>query len=336
MIGLALTTQIVLWAAIGLISVFLSAVYSGTETGAYRVSEVRVRVHAERGQRAWVRLRDLLAQRDRFICLLLIGNNVSNFGTTAAAAVLLTAAGFGARQAELLTTLAVTPLLFVMGEMIPKTLFQLRPDTLTVRWVWLIGVSRLVFTYTGLVAVVRYATAAVMYLFGHRGQAAVLYASRDRIRSILLDHTARGVLSPVQLDVARNVLKVRAVRTREVMTPIHRVVMVDEHATRDDIEQAASRCDFSRLVVHAAGDPRRLIGFVRVNEVLLSDDGDDLIPRYRCPAAQLDVDQPVTRALFTMQQQRCPLGVVLDRRRRAIGIATLKDLIEEITGELAT
>lgn len=327
---------LLVWIIVGLVATLFSAIYSGVETGSYRLSELHLRLKAERAGGVWRRLFDLTRQRERLICVLLIGNNLSNYGATAAAAVLLTAAGLSGHEAEFYTTLAVTPILFVFGEMIPKTLFQSRADTLMIRCVWLLSASRLVFTYTGLVGAVRGATHLIMRLFGHRGETVDLFMPRERIRAILLEHGASGVLSPVQVEVARNVLNLRSVQTRAAATPLHQVAQVDEHATRRDVEAVAAKNEFTRLVVHAADDRRQPIGFINVNEVLLCEDDFEPIQQFLRPAVQLNEAQPVTRSLLAMQEARCPLAIVHNARGRAIGIVTIKDLVEEIVGELTS
>jgi putative hemolysin len=307
--------------------------YSGLEIGCYRLNEVRLRLEAERRGGWWRRLLELTRRRDRLICILLIGNSVADYVATVAATVLLTGAGFSTGKAETYDILLLAPALFVFGEMIPKSLFQARPDALTVRWTWLLEASRIVFTYMGLVGAVQWATNGILWLFGHRGETAEVLAPRERIRAILMDHAASGLLSPIQYEVAHNVMNIRAVRTRQAMTPIAQAAMIDETADRAIVEEAAAGNEFARLLVHAPGDRRRIVGFINVVEVLLNEELIEGLRRFIHPVVHLDADRFVSASLVTMREARCPLGVVYDGRGRPVGIVTLKDLAEEIVGE---
>ncbi len=328
------TATLLFWLALCVVGVLLSGAYSGMEIGCYRLSEVRLRLEAERHGGWWRRLLELNRHRDRLICIILIGNSFADYIATGSATVLLTRMGLSERETELYATIALAPALFVVGEMIPKALMQIRADTLTVRGTWLLEGSRYLFTYTGLLGAVQAATRGVLWLFGHRGEGAEVLSPHERIRAILLDQTASGLLSPVQLDVARSVLDVREVRTREAMTPMSRVVMIDEDADREQLEEAAAGNDFTRLLVHASGDRRRIIGFVNVIEVLLPEEPAGELRPFIRPIVHLDADRPVSASLVALREARCPMGLVHDVRGRPIGLATVKDLAEKIVGDV--
>jgi len=322
------------WLAAALLGLVLSGAYSGLEIGCYRVSEARLRLEAERQGGWWRRLLELTQQRDRLIALVLIGNSLSDYLATGALAVAMTGAGLGPGRIELYTTLLLGPALFVFGEMVPKALLHARAETLTVRGTPLLWVSRYVFTWTGLIPFVHWLTRTVMWLFGHRVDESDLYRPRERIRSILLDTVATGVLSPEQYEFARNVLDIRSVTTRQAMTPLGRSVGISLTADLEQVREAAAACNYSRLLVHAAEDPRQVLGYIDVDEVLLSEDGQDVVARFLRPAVRLDPAQPVTASLLAMKQAMCPIAVVEDRRGRPLGVVTLKDLVEQIVGEL--
>ena len=45
-------------------------------------------------------------------------------------------------------------------------------------------------------------------------------------------------------------------------------------------------------------------------------------------------DMPIDDALLVLQQASYPMGIVVDDQGAAIGIVTIKDIVEEIVGEL--
>ena len=316
------------------VGVLLSGAYSGLEIGCYRISEVRLRLEAERRGGAWRRLLELTRHRDRLISIVLIGNSAADYMATAGMALVFTAAGFSAGRTELYTTLILAPALFVVGEMVPKALFQARADTLTVRGTWLLEISRYAFTYAGLVGLLRRATNGVMRLLGHPGETADLLAPRDRIQSILLEHAAGGVLSPVQLDVATNVLNIRRVSVRQAMTPLAEAAIIDETADREEIRRVAAENNVSRLLVRGASDFQPIVGYLNVIEALVDEQEGDVVRRFTHPVARIEADEPVVNAMLALQKARCDVAIVQDRRGRPTGLVTWKDLVEEIVGEL--
>ena len=65
-----------------LIGLFLSAFFSGNETGFYRLSFVRLNIDAQSGDRVTQKLLWFARNPSYFVATTLIGNNVANYLTT--------------------------------------------------------------------------------------------------------------------------------------------------------------------------------------------------------------------------------------------------------------
>jgi CBS domain containing-hemolysin-like protein len=61
--------------------------------------------------------------------------------------------------------------------------------------------------------------------------------------------------------------------------------------------------------------------------------GFKLLP-YMQPVMTLIEEQSVRSAITLMQKARQTLAVVVDRQGRAVGLVTMKDLVEELVGDL--
>ena len=321
------------WITVGLISVILSALYSGIETGVYCLDPIKLRLRGERGPRLSRWLATMLVRRERLLVVLLIGNNVANYGSTAAAAILL-AQTMSPNRAELLTVLLVTPVLFVVGEMVPKNLFQRFADRLVYRWLWLLRSSQILFTAVGLVPTIGWLTDLIVRI-GRRGtHSADVLGAREQLHAFLRETATAGVLSGYQSQIARNVLNVSSVTTGDVMTPLRRVQMVPHDATARQFHRLAGQSRFSRWPVYRRGHRNQIVGVVNVDEVLLAKpERWDLPDRWLEPLT-LTSDVGVLEALLRLQRARRAMAIVVDERNRAVGIVTLKDLVEEIVGDL--
>lgn len=321
------------WITVGLISVILSALYSGIETGVYCLDPIKLRLRGERGPRLSRWLAAMLVRRERLLVVLLIGNNVANYGSTAAAAILL-AQTMSLNRAELLTVLLVTPVLFVVGEMVPKNLFQRFADRLVYRWLWLLRSSQILFTAVGLVPTIGWLTDLIVRI-GRRGtHSADVLGAREQLHAFLRETATAGVLSGYQSQIARNVLNVSSVTTGDVMTPLRRVQMVPHDATAGQFHRLAGQSRFSRWPVYRRGHRNQIVGVVNVDELLLAKpERWDLPDRWLEPLT-LTSDVGVLEALLRLQRAHRAMAIVVDERDRAVGIVTLKDLVEEIVGDL--
>ena len=97
------------------LSVALSGLFSGTETGIYCLNRVRLRLYSEQGRRSARRIDELVSRPEDLIITVLIGTTIADYcASVCVAALLIRATGSGS-QAEILTTLIMTPVIFAFG-----------------------------------------------------------------------------------------------------------------------------------------------------------------------------------------------------------------------------
>ena len=108
-----------------LLGLSLSAFFSGSETGFYRVSRTRLVLDGLSGSKMARWMIWLLNHPAIFVATTLVGNNLANY-VTSLAIVMGVAIWFGVgSSAELLGPIFLTPIVFVLGELLPKYLFYL-------------------------------------------------------------------------------------------------------------------------------------------------------------------------------------------------------------------
>ncbi|MFW6153921.1 MAG: CNNM domain-containing protein [Planctomycetota bacterium] len=312
--------------------VLASALFSGLETGTYVLNKMRLDLRCAKGDRRAVHLRGALDRPPAMLGGLLIANNAANYWVTALAVLLLARAGVG--HVEGLTTLVVTPTLFVLGEIVPKNLFRVAGEALTYRLGGVLVALTNLCRWTGLAAVLAAFSRAIIRLMPGRPEvAAAALEPRRRVHTLLAEGYAHGVLSGYQSQVAQRVVQLRSTRIGEVMVPRHQVVSVPRGCSRRRFLEVLRGHPYSRLVVW--GDsPADVVGVVNVYDVLLDPDPDAAPSAHVAPPLRLAATLNVTEALLTLQRARRTMGIVVDDRDRFVGIVTLKDLVEEITGEL--
>ena len=301
--------------------------FSGVETGIYSLNRVRLRLRMGEGDAASRRVAELIRRPQLLISTILIGNHVANYiaAFTAQALVLRLLA---TDDPELVSTLLLTPLLFVFGEITPKDVFRIRAETLVYR-------SSAVLTF----ASVAFRPLALLLRWLGRVSRALPRSApgldailgRDRLEALVHEVAEDGVLTEEQTRMVRNVLRLSSVSVRDVMVPAAHVDSVDLGFGREDLIRASSRGGRTRIPVR---DPAtgRFTGAVNVLDLVFTPDaGPEALLR---PVPLLPADQNVGRALRTLRRAHQPLGLVTDGDGATIGIATVKDLVEEVSGEL--
>lgn len=314
------------WAAL-LIGMTLSFLYSGMETGNYVVNKIRLELRAEAGQRRAVRLHALLAETDTPLIVVLVGNNLANY--------LASVGMFLIVQSEAYSALILTPLVFVFCELLPKNLFHRHGESLAYVFGGFLSLSRRLFAATGLVGLIRGIVWLVTRLVGRgpTGVSGALGGGRWQMASILAEGRASGALTHAQSLIAERVVNIRQIGLRDVMVPLEEAALVSESVTKEQLRRLLTEGCPSRLGVFRDGRDD-IVGVLNVYEALLDETGAPP-SSHAAPAVRLPEGLSVTEALVQLQLQRAVVGIVCSEKDRVVGLVGVRNLVEEIVGELA-
>lgn len=316
-----------------LIAVALSAFFSGMETGIYCLNRVRLRVRAEQNEPRARRLAALLEKPEELVITALLGTNVADYLATVCLTALLLRLLQNPSLAEIYATAVLTPVILVFGGVIPKDWFRRESDRLMYLLALPLLWCRRLARATGLVWALGLLTRRLVRRIDplRPGLEAELLP-RARIRLLLSEGAASGGLSAFQRETLERVLNISQVRLTKVMVPRQRAVIVPVTISREDLLRVARMAHFSRLPTYR-DDPRKIIGIVNVYHVL-TDDRPRPIAEYVQEVTRLRATETVPAALRKMQQARQVMAIVVDEADNCLGLLTIKDLVEEIVGEL--
>lgn len=311
----------------------LSAFFSGAETGVFCLNRVRLRLRSEHGRRDARRLSRLMHKPEELVVSFLVGTNVADYILTVCVAAWIQKSVTAPGLAELYTTAVCTPLIMVLGGIIPKDLFRRVPDSLmyplsipVAVWHRLAVLSGLAFLLTSL----SHALLRRIDPMKLRREDDLL--PRARMLRTLHEGASHGGLSPFQRETIERVLHISQVRLGSIMVPRHRAAMLPLDVSRENLLRVARMAHFSRLPIYR-GDPRNVVGVVNVYDVLMDDQPRE-IAHYLRPAVTLQAADTVPTAILKLQQARQVMGIVTDSAGACLGLFTMKDLVEEIVGEL--
>lgn len=312
-----------------LFALSLSFIFSGSEMGLYSVNRLRLRARAAMGLRNALNLRMLTARPQRAINTILTGNNLAHYLATAACATILINTGFG-RRADLYSTLILAPLLVIFTEIAPKTIFLKRADILMYNIAP--GLRLLQFALTPLLLLLDAVNAFIRSVSGNRESGLKYHFTREKLRSFLHTGARDGLVSDYQHRMANNVLKVKETTLRQAFIPLEEVVMAPAEASCDDIRHIMSRCPYSRLPLYS-GSRENITGFINLIDMLEVETDEDLRGAVRTPA-YVSVHDSIAHALYVLQKSSRQMAVAIGSEEGAAGICTVKDLVEEIVGDI--
>ena len=312
--------------ALAAVGLFLSALFSGSETGFYRVSRVRLLLDALGGDLIargllWVSNRPAL-----FVATTLVGNNLANYLTSLAivmAAHILT--GGRGLAAELIAPIALAPVLFVYGELLPKNLFLRAPNRLLHKGgpvflfctVLLLPVSMLLVAVNWLLA----------RFIGKSPQQVRLTLVRRELQRVLEEGHEAGILRPAQRKLARGIFAVAKQPVRQYATPLDGLARARSDMTTDEVLRLARRHRIAAVPVEDAQNPGSLIGYVQVIELgLESGKGIGTLR----PLMRIRDTQAHLAALIQMQTAKESLALVVDAEENVVGLLAAGRLREPL------
>jgi len=305
-----------------LLGVALEGLFSGSESGFYRISRVRLMIDAMGGN--WVArgLLWLTANPSLFVATTQVGNNLANylisFATVLAAGRLFPGEGM---VAEIIFPLTLTPLIFVYGELLPKNLFLQSPSRL--------------MRYSGpffLVCTVLFLPATALlwalgrllqWLLGESPEVVQRQLAREELKRVLEEGHEAGILRPAQRSIAQGLFAVAKNTVRNSMTPAPRAIVVREGTAKEEVLRLARRHQLPVIPVVSAGFPVQPVGYVRVVDLLLSE-RNTLSPIR--PLMTIQETEPHITALVQIQGTNARLAKVVDAVGRTVGYITIDQL----------
>lgn len=310
----------------------LEGLYSGMETGIYVLDPLQYQVRLKGGDRGATTLERLLGRKQQMVTSLLVGTNLCIFAATvyATRVTRLLYPGHAEAAVALITTAFTTPAVLIFAEMLPKNIYRSRSEVLVYSSARALYISSLVFS--PFVKVLSVLTAAVNFLLGSRGTFENEFLTRASVEHHLTGESRPGPMTPSQLEMARNIMQLSRKDLSHAMIPLRDTVLVSESAAREEVLELVRRRRYSRMPVYRQ-KRSDIIGVLNVFDLFYQDQARPVKDLVR-PLPRVSRSARIDEALLTLRSARMPMGLVVGPREEPLGIVTIKDLLEEVTGEI--
>ncbi len=312
----------------------VSAFFSISETSMMALNRYRLKHLTHSGHRGARLASDLLANTDKFLGVVLLGNNVIN----AASALLV---GEIARRhlgdsefALLIATAAAAFAILVFSEITPKVIGAAYPERIALPSSYvltpLLKITRPVVWFVNLFV---QALLRLMWLKPGSGEHKL---SVEELRTLVLE---AGYIPRKHQSILINLFDLEAITVDDVMVPRSQIEAIDLDAPLDEITQQISTAYHRRLLVYT-GQLDEVVGTLRVRDVLNLMQRDELTKDSLREIVREPYFVPSGTPLFSQlqnfQEHQDRMGLVVDEYGELKGLVTLEDILEEIIGEFTT
>ena len=310
------------------ILVAFSAFFSASETAFSSLNQIRLKSRAEDGDKAAARVLAMSEQYDKLLSTILIGNNIVNIGAASIATVLFTKA-LGEERGATVSTIVLTIVVLVFGEVSPKSIAKEMPETIATAVSPFLNLLMTLFTpLTWLFSQWK----KLLNHFIHSSEEDTI--TEGELMTMVSEAENDGELTDRESQLIRSAIEFDDVEVEEILTPRVDVIAVEDDITLEELARTFAESGYSRLPVYH-GTIDNIIGVVHEKDFYLGrlkkeTTLEDLIK----PTLYTTGSTQISQLLRILREQHHHMAVVVDEYGGTEGIITLEDILEELVGEI--
>jgi putative hemolysin len=325
--------------------ILINAFFAAAEIALVSVSDIRIKVLAERGNRRAQLVQRVTADSTRFLATIQVGLTLASFFTSATAASelsepleLLIAPVFGnlAKPSAFIgITIAIATISLILGELVPKKLALRHAEALSLFSIqpiyWL---GKIASPFIKFLSVT---TNFILLLTGNPPSEEDAAINVEEIKAMVDAARTGGTVGEQERRIIYGAVELSHITTRAIMVPRVQIQYIKASTSLEEAYQIASGNAHTRLPV-CNEDLDNIIGILHVKDLIrpiaeLMGSQPKIAELIR-PVRYVSENYPATALLREMQKNRLHIAIVQDEFGGTAGLVSLEDVLEEIVGEI--
>lgn len=314
-----------------IVLLLLKGFFSGSEIALVNSDKVKLTAKANQGDNGAKSVLELFKTPDVMLGSTLVGTNIATVALTSLVTVLFIEM-FGGRG-DLYAVLVFTPVLLILGEIVPKSIFQQKSDELAPIVIYPLKAFAFVF-YPVIFVFSRIARLFARLLGGSKVEHN-LFTTREQIRSVVEMTERTSSIDAFDRGRIRRVMRFGDTTVGEAMIPIAEVTAINHNL---DILRAIAMVrqkGYNRLPVYQ-GNISNIVGIATLTTWDMMDKltAEKKLGEVTEPAQYVLQFQTIDQLLPILRQREDHMAVVVDEYGSATGIITMEDIVEEVVGDI--
>lgn len=312
-----------------IILLMLSAYFSATETAFSSINRIRLKSQADNGDNKARRILALADRYDELLMAILVGNNLVNIAAASLATLMFTQQ-FGEASVTI-STIVMTILVLVFGEVTPKSLAKENPERfarfsepyMSVLVKVLIPVSRAF-------SLIKKAAGKLMPHSGAEESA----ITEDELMTYVDEAEDDGGIDEHEGALIRSAIEFHDRDVEEILTPRVDITAIEDDATVEEIARVYEETGYSRLPVYH-GTIDNIVGVLHERDFYSSQiKGEFNLADETGAVLYVQGGLKISALMRRLQLEKLHMAIVLDEFGGTLGLVTLEDVIEELVGEI--
>ena len=314
-----------------MVLLLLKGFFSGSEIALVNSDKLKMHHRAKQGNRGAKLVLSLFKTPDVLLGTTLVGTNIATIVLTTLGTMLMIRS-FG-QMGDLYAVLLFTPLFLVLGEVVPKSVFQQKSNEIAPMIVYPLRVFS--FLFYPLVFVFSRVARLCARLVGGGKTEQTVFITREQMRMVV-DMAERGA----NVDVFDRVRIKRVIRfaetsVGEAMIPVAEMTAINRNRDTRSAITLVRRRGYNRLPVYSR-NISNITGVVTLTTWDLMDPElqDRPLEELIKPAHYVSPYQTIDQLLPVLRNRDDHMAIVVDEFGSAVGMITMEDILEEVVGEI--
>ena len=322
--------HLVTYLVIIVICVIMSAYFSATETAFSTFNKIRVKTMAEKGNKKAALALKLEDNYDSLISTILIGNNIVNILAASLGTLFFT--GILASNADIaatVSTVVLTVVVLVFGEISPKTIAKNMPEKFVLFSAPMINFIRIILTpFNFIFKAWQSLLSKIFKSSDDKGM------TEEELISIIEEAEEEGGIDEEESSLIKSAIEFGDLEVSDIFTPRRDITALPADADKATIAKTFADSGYSRIPIYE-DDLDNVIGILYYKDFYTKAYGKNApITDIIKPVMFVATTQQVNELMKELQERQLHLAVVTDEYGSTAGIVTLEDILEEIVGEI--
>jgi len=304
--------------------------FSAAEMAFIAANRLRLRHLAEEGNTIAARYLEAFRHPERSLSTAMMGVTIAHIVAASVATWALLGV-VGSMAAAVVVTLALTPIMLVFGEIIPKAVAREWATSL-ILWLYrpLTWTSVMLAPFVALAHAV---VSAVLRPFGAGSADTRQFVSREELKALLQLEPGEADVTTQEAEMIDKIFDLGDTTVREIMVPLVEVAMLSADANPADAIARIRERGFSRLPIYEQRETN-VVGVVTAMDLLVRGAETRRLSELMRQPYFVPETKRIDDLLREMQRHRIHLAIVVDEYGGSTGIVTLEDIVEQIVGEI--
>lgn len=313
----------------------LSAFFSSVETAFSSVNKIRLKADADKGSKKAALALKIAESFDKTLTTILVGNNIVNIFSASLATLICTdlfAERFGVGTATAISTAAMTVLVLIFGEILPKSMAKQSPEKFALATCGLLNFFILILSPVSVIFGALQKRVVKAFSSGSDSPT----VTEDELKYIIDEIEEEGVLEEKESELVRSALEFDDRSVSEILIPRVRITAVEKNDSIEHIKELFFRDRYSRMPVFEKSIDN-IVGFIHERDffqLIVTDPEADDISEIIHDCLFITEFRTVSEALSLMQKEKTHMAIIKDQYGGTEGMVTMEDLIEELLGEI--